>query len=252
MKKVFEILCDKNIDDINEKNLLEQKTTLIYSILENDKALDISLKIEVRQTPKRIVEKENITFLINAKHLKTTKSKYLKRIKKIKNNGFPQLLQVLVINYNKVDENDVIDLIRAIKIQFFLSTKEKYEYIYDNVCNYLDNKFVCENICEFENNKCIAKRQYDLTCGCCRHYKSIFSNKLVQCEYLIDNRCSTKCIACKLFTCNYLVKNKGIKYRINKIFLLKYYFNYIQKIVIISCFFTKKEIIIRRLLQFTA
>ena len=47
---------------------------------------------------------------------------------------------------------------------------------------------------------------------------------------------------------NYSEKNKGIKFRINDIFLLKEYFNPIQKIIIKTSFFTKKEKKLERLL----
>ena len=101
---------------------------------------------------------------------------------------------------------------------------DRYEYIYDVACNYLDNEFITKNICDFKNDKCFAKRDFNCTCGCCRHFKHFFSNKLVQCEYLIDKHCSAKCLPCKMFTCDEIVRDKKIEYRFSDIFLLDKFF----------------------------
>ena len=161
----------------------------------------------------------------------------------------PKTVQILILKYNSNEEGCIIDLIQSIKIQLLESIERKYDYIYDSVCNYLDNKFICDNICDFKNNRCVAKRDYNLTCGCCRHYKSFISTKLVQCEHLKDKKCSAHCITCKLFTCDYIVRNKGIKFKIRDIFLLKNYLNPIQKLIILTSYFTTKERIMKRLLK---
>ena len=77
----------------------------------------------------------------------------------------------------------------------------------------------------------------------------IYSNKLVLCEYLVNRRCSAKCITCKLFTCDYLEKN-GIKFRMNDILLIKCFFNPIQMLIMKCSPFTLKEKILKRLLLF--
>lgn len=141
-------------------------------------------------------------------------------------------------------------MIRAIKIVLLKSKFDKYEYIYDVACDYLDNEFICKNICDFKNDKCFAKRDFNCTCGCCRHFKHFFSNKLVQCEYLIDKHCSAKCLPCKMFTCDEIIKRKNIKYRFKDIFLLDKFFNPIQKVVILMNCFNTKEIILKRLMMF--
>lgn len=158
--------------------------------------------------------------------------------------------KVIVFNSNGENEKDVFDLIRAIKIVLLKRKIDRYEYIYDVACNYLDNEFITKNICDFKNDKCFAKRDFNCTCGCCRHFKHFFSNKLVQCEYLIDKHCSAQCLPCKMFTCDEIVRDKKIKYRFSDIFLLDKFFNPIQKIVILMNCFNKKETIIKRLLWF--
>ena len=193
------------------------------------------------------VNDEILTFSLDCNNIVKEKNRIFKKIKHIKNNNMTTF-QVIVFNYNKNNEPHIFDLIQSIKVMLLPTILEKYDYIYDTVCDYLDNEFACKNICEFKNDKCIAKRDFNCTCGCCRHFKNIFSNEIVQCKYLIDKRCSTKCITCKMFTCNYIVKNKKIKYRIKDIFLLRKLLNPVQKLIILISYFTSKEKIIKRLL----
>ncbi len=209
--------------------------------------------IKVKKVDKIVVDNNKVlTFAFDCENILKEKNKIFRKIKNIKkwNNKeiFNNCFQVIVFNYNKNNEQHVIDLIRSIKIMLLPTKLEKYDYIYDTVCDYLDNEFISKNICEFKNNKCIAKKNFDCTCGCCRHYKNLLSNKLVECEYLKNKKCSTKCLICKMFTCNYIIKNKKIKYRIKDIFLLNKFFNPIQKLIISISYFTSKEIIIKRLL----
>lgn len=143
-------------------------------------------------------------------------------------------------------------LISSIYAIFKNNKKEMYDYIYNEVCNYLDQKFIDENLCDFKNNKCGEKRNTICTVGCCRHYKHkilgpLPFNKFIICEHLKNKRCSAKCISCKLFTCDYLNK-KGIKFKIKEIFLLDTFFNPIQKFIIKTSVYTKKEAIIQKLL----
>lgn len=146
------------------------------------------------------------------------------------------------------DQNDFIQAINAI---FYNTRYERYNYIYDTVCNYLDNYFYGKNLCDFKNNKCGEKINTSSTTGCCHHYKNKWFgplSKLVLCEHLKeDYTCDAKCISCKLFTCDYLEK-KGIKFRIKDILLLNVFFNPIQKYFIKYMVFTPKEKIIKRLM----
>lgn len=252
MKKVFEILYNEKINDIQDVEKLDKNIKQVYTILDSVKPNENKLKKMVYTTKKlKIKSNEPIAFTIYAKDIKNSKVKYLKKIKKIRFDKRPKKVQIIVTDYTEKAQDDIKDLIKAIKIQSLSDTEMKYDYIYENVCNYLDNKFICDNICEFKENKCIAKRDYNLTCGCCRHYKSLFSNKLIQCEYLVNNRCTTKCISCKLYTCDFLIKYKGIRFRINDIFLLKHFFNPIQKLIIFSSFFKTREYIMRKLIMYT-
>lgn len=160
-----------------------------------------------------------------------------------------------LMNYNENDElqNDFISALNAI---FYKNKKERYNYIYDTVCDYLDNFFYGENLCDFKNNQCGEKCGTSSYIGCCHHYKNkllgpLLSNNLTPCEYLKeDYTCGAECIGCKLFTCDYLRK-KGVKFNIKDIFLLDVFFNTLQKYYIKTMVFTPKEKIIKKLLHST-
>lgn len=157
-----------------------------------------------------------------------------------------------IINFdeNNSKHNDFISGINAI---FYKTRYERYNYIYDTACSYLDSYFYGKNICDFKNNKCGEKRNTSFTTGCCHHFKhkalGPFS-KLVLCEYLNKENytCDAKCLPCKLFTCYYLEK-KCVKFRIKDILLLNVFFNPIQKYFIKYMVFTPKDNIIKRLMK---
>lgn len=232
MEVYYKVKLDEKINDIEKVESIKKSNVYNLSNIKSNFQYD---------------NDEILTFSLDCNNIVKEKNKIFKKIKHIKNNNITTF-QVIVFNYNKNNELHIFDLIKSIKIMLLPTILEKYDYIYDTVCDYLDNEFACKNICEFKNDKCIAKRNFNCTCGCCRHFKNIFSNEIVQCKYLIDKRCSTKCITCKMFTCNYIVKNKKIKFRIKDIFLLRKFLNPVQKLIILISYFTSKEKIIKRLL----
>lgn len=145
-------------------------------------------------------------------------------------------------------ESDTTDLVKK---QMIIASNEKdlekrYSYIYDVVCTYLDNEFKNKNICCFENNRCISVRNNghcrESLNGCC------YGTKRGLCKNFKDGRCTIKAISCKLFTCRYL-KKQGVKYRVNDIFLLKYFFNIRQKFLLENSIFKDKDEIIKLLLE---
>lgn len=158
----------------------------------------------------------------------------------------------ILINYDKNNEEHN-NFILAINAVFYNTRWDRYNYIYDTVCNYLDSFFYGKNLCDFKNNKCGEKRNTNSSIGCCRHFKVKWMGpltKLVPCEHLKeDHTCGAKCISCKLFTCDYL-QRKGIKFKIKDILLLDVFFNPIQKYYIKFMVFTSKEKILKRLMLF--
>ena len=233
---------DDNIDN-NKENIIDIKELTISKALSKDVFL---LKINYKK-----IKKEEYKKVL--KKLLVIKEKLLKHKKQIGVKTDLKILLGYIINYdgNIQQQNEFISAINAI---FYKSRYERYNYIYDTVCDYLDGFFYGKNFCDFKNNQCGEKRGTTSYIGCCHHYKNklfgpLLSNNLIPCEHLKENHtCGAKCIACKLFTCDYLEK-KGVKFRIKDILLLEVFFNPIQKYFIKCMVFTPKDIIIKRLMM---
>lgn len=155
--------------------------------------------------------------------------------------------------YLKKTENLEIDSKQEIIFEL-LKIKEKrkqYSYLYDLVCEYLDQEFATHNYCSFINNICARRRcvlekknkKIAYPNGCCY---SIRHGKI--CKYWKASGCSIKNIACKLFTCSYLRKH-NIRFSLDKIYLTKYTLNRKQKIYLSTTFFKEKEEIVDGLLK---
>lgn len=231
-KIIYENL-DKNDNLLNIENLRWKKIKQ-----QNKLNLNIDFNLFSKKNYKKIIK--------NFDKLKTN------FVKKFKENS---CINIYVHNYNSKNSSH-LDFLNAIKAIMFDNIKDKYSYIYDVVCNYLDYEFTSRNLCDFQDNKCGEKLNTNSEIGCCRHYKNkligplAIKNNWVTCEYLKNKHCSVKCISCKLYTCDYLRK-KGIQFRIKNIFLLDTFFNLIQKYIIKISVFTPKEKILKRLLLFS-
>ena len=156
----------------------------------------------------------------------------------------------LILKFNikeKINDEILLRDIKSIEKAINYKTKEeRYNYIYDTVCKYLDDRIINENYCEFKDDVCIKFREEDPSHknGCCEY------ETRGKCKYLINSECTMKtCMACKLFTCKYLYKYKGIRQRINDYALIKYFFNRNQKYILECSFWTPKEIVMKRLLN---
>ena len=130
-----------------------------------------------------------------------------------------------------------------------------YSYIYDAICEDLDDKFSKFNYCDFSNDKCIAQRagvSAHSTMGCCymHTYSKIMSMPidLGICKFLDNKKCVYKCITCKLFTCKYL-RDRGIKFSIKDYMVYRNFFNKKQYKILEKTFFTPKEKIIELLIR---
>lgn len=145
------------------------------------------------------------------------------------------------------EKMEIVDQILSIN-----DKEVRYSYIYDLICNYLDNEFRSKNICGF--NCGICKRRKDMMNrnikketfenGCCYGYKIGKA-----CEYLIRGEgCRIKNIACKLYTCFYLRK-QGYRYKLNDIYLARYFFNYRQKFYIENTYFVDKNVVMKGILK---
>ena len=147
-------------------------------------------------------------------------------------------------NLSKNTDNNIRDIItirHAINIKDKL---ERYEYIYNTICSYLD-KDLENHYCDFINDVCIRDRLNGTNHknGCC---ECIGRGK---CKYLINSKCiEPTCLACKLFTCKVL-REKGIVYNLNDYVLTKYFFTNKQKDILKFSYWTPKNEVINRLLK---
>lgn len=246
----------------NLKTIIDLNNNYYLKVLDkaNNAPIDV-IDIE-NLTLINILRKKRLLLKINFKNLEKKQYKRLLRkllfIKKIISQskikiGIPEDLKILlgyIINYDESNKQQN-EFILAINAIFYNTRYERYNYIYDTVCDYLDGCFYRKNLCDFKNNKCGEKRNASSTTGCCHHFRIKCLGpltKLVLCEYLKeDYTCGAKCISCKLFTCDYLEK-KGIKFRIKDILLLDTFFNPLQKYCIKYMMFTPKDKIIKRLM----
>ena len=243
----------KNLVSLDNNYYLEMNNT------KDSNAIDIT-NLKLRNIIGKKYILLNIDFsMINKQDYKKVLKKFLyikkmSKIFKIKIGTLEKNEKIKIgylINYDKENqqENEFINAINAI---LYETRYERYNYIYDTVCEYLDNFFYKENLCDFKNNKCGEKRNTSSTWGCCRHYKIKWLGPLTKwviCEHLQeDHSCDAKCISCKLYTCDYL-KSKGIRFRIKDILLLNVFFNPLQKFFIKYMVYTPKEKIVKRLMR---
>lgn len=150
-----------------------------------------------------------------------------------------------------LDYSNIINSVQALLID---NKRLQYEFIYDVICNKLDEQFAVNNYCDFKCDKCIASRANKTvheTMGCCYSFDySIWkgATNVQLCKHLVNKKCTISCMACKLFTCKYLKEN-GIGYKTSDIPLLACFFNRKQREILSANFFVDKPQIIDKLLE---
>jgi len=140
--------------------------------------------------------------------------------------------------------------------------RQRYEHVYDALCDYLDKQFQENNYCDFVENQCVAIREdvkdkftkvaKQANLGCCCSYGVGFGLRIANlkpCIYLGDKQCNTKCVSCKLYVCKYLREKKGIDFHISDFPELKEVFSKKQLEVLSNNPFCSMEEIIEKLLQ---
>ena len=155
--------------------------------------------------------------------------------------------------YNIVNNTNDDEINHCIKATNITNKSDRNDYIYDVICNILDDKWNKYSPCKFCNNKCIASRnnfmdkKYD---GCCYSFKrkrfgKVNKEKCIHLKH--DKSCDTKNISCKLFTCDYLKKKKIFSTEYDDYLLLKLFFNKKEKLIIKYNFFKTKEEVLNKL-----
>jgi hypothetical protein len=136
--------------------------------------------------------------------------------------------------------------------------RQRYEYIYDAICDYMDKEFREKNHCDFrEDNMCFVNREklgVNPNMGCCYTFWTDFfmntrDKKLCPHLNTETKSCEIKCITCKLHTCQYLMRKKGVHYDVRKFPGLRKIFNRNQIEVLRFSPFKPKDQIIDKLLK---
>lgn len=147
------------------------------------------------------------------------------------------------IKYNNSNDFWIKNIEKAINIK---DINKRYNFIYDTVCDYIDKKYLKCNYCDFKDDVCIYFRVHNNLNhknGCC--YSDARGGL---CNHLKNHKCEIKSISCKLYSCEYLRKNK-INFKMKDIPLIKYFFNIKQKYFIKYSFFKDKDYVISKLLE---
>ena len=230
------------------KKFIDSKKSQFYQIIT---IKDKKSKIKLKELP--VVFSIQIEKGTNLKNIIKNIQKILKKCNKKKLNiGLEykekKIIGELIGDSTKERKTDIIKCLKAVLIK---EKREKIEYIYDQVCEELDEEFAKNNYCDFKDDVCIGKRNCSerVTMGCCHKLKHpiTMNGELKECPYLVDKHCSTQCITCKLFTCDAI----KVKFKLKDIPLIEFFFNPIQKLIVKTNFFTKREKIIDRLVLFS-
>ena len=158
------------------------------------------------------------------------------------------LNNVLGFSYKLTDE-----LLKALQALLQEDKYKEYEIIYDYLCDELDKKFADNSICQFDGNRCIVNRKHynkDKIMGCCYsfNYNGLSFSDVKLCEHQKEQKCSVKCLGCKLFTCEYLRK-RGIRFTLEKMPIALAFFSKKQREILRTTFFVEKDAVIKKVVK---
>lgn len=175
--------------------------------------------------------------------------KSIVKIYKYCSNHNIKIKDIYLVNYDKaINNNYMIKELDCLLSAYLMKYEDRINYIYDYMCDYLDNEFNSFNLCDFKDNKCVSRR--DLECKGCKNpvtYGCCYTKDRV-CPNLINSRCTIKSLPCKFFTCRYLEK-RGIKYRPWNYLMIRLFLSYNQMIILDSYLYTSKDVIMNKLLK---
>lgn len=134
---------------------------------------------------------------------------------------------------NEINNDDLDLIVNALNMK---NRGERVAFIYDTVCDFIDEKMVGCSICDFKKNKCFVQRKnnIDRVNGCCHG-----------CPYQVDKKCTIKNVACKLFFCPAAKKKKKV-IKIRNIDIMRLY-SIRQKIICKVDFYANREEILNDL-----
>ena len=269
VEKVYDttyLISNEFIDKLvgNLKILLTKTTSKSIKVfhISNYKKLDLNIFNEYLKLDNihdiEIINTHNKTRIKRTKIRKIIEKKIEHFRKKHKSIGININNDKYISNVKTVSKDLDDDISNIVISSIYDTLYDRYQYIYDRVCDKLDENFVVNNFCNFENDVCIANRDSDnieRTNGCCHSFLRNFyvepahsTEELTQCKYLQNKRCQIKNISCKFFVCGYL-KKRGIYFDILDNFLLRATMTRKQLEVVHINFFKPEEEILNKLVR---
>lgn len=188
------------------------------------------------------IENGNLILNIKSNEIRKTIKKTKKILKLCDDNNLKLIIKLDNKKLKKSDSMELYNVVCAINIK---NIEERYSFIYDVVCDYIDKKYMECNYCDFKDNKCAFMRHNKYVThedGCC--YSDARGGL---CKHLEDHHCNIKAISCKLYSCEYLRKRK-VYFKIKDIPLLKYFFSLKQKYYLKYSFFKNKTYVMYKLI----
>ena len=209
---------------------------------------------------------KNVIVLVNADSALADAENIIKRLI-----GYFELADQMKINHvhkfanvqtaafiisNDTSSETFSDIAASLKAVLIKSPRKRTEFLYDLLCSRMDKEFSEKNYCQFENDTCIAARKGltpHETFGCCYSFKYSanprrYIKDIKLCEKLNGKECSTKCLICKLYTCDYL-KKQNIVFDLKKMPLSKCFFTRKQIRIIRESFFMNREDILNKMMS---
>lgn len=131
----------------------------------------------------------------------------------------------------ETDNPELMPFIHALNIK---SRYRRIAYVYDKICDEIDDYYSSCKLCDFKKGQCVLHRTKKLNYlnGCCRF-----------CLYQTDKGCSTRNAACKLFVCSYADIGKLRRLEAKNLNFIKF-FNHYQRYVLINDYFSTREQVI--------
>ena len=221
-----------------------------------DKKINVDIKLlEVNNKLKYNLKNEKYIFTIKFTNNIKESIKKLKALKKLVKKGVKFGIDYNGKNLLGIIENASKEIELCIKTIFIKNRDKRYEFLYDSICDILDEKWNKTNPCDFKENICVEERNcanHPRKNGCC--YAFWYSKNplkiegIHQCEFLdTEKYCTNKNISCKLFVCPYLKKRRIFKINKSKMILIQVFLNRYQKLVLEGNFFVPREEFIEKI-----
>ena len=179
MNKIIELDNDYFLEVVEKENEIDELAINVQeinkTIIKDNKVFLLKIDFETinREDYKKILKRLlNIKNYAKKSKINLGKKSEIKEVE-MKKSGTESNLKIQIgflLNYDENNKNH-IEFISAINAILYDNKFQRYNYIYDTVCDYLDNFFYGKNLCDFKENQCGEKRGTTSRIGCCHHFK---------------------------------------------------------------------------------